>query len=93
MSEEKDYKIMEYYSVGNLFFVAVCKNLDYIGLLTNGYLKDGESMNGSLLYKLCVQIGEGISQQQFDSMIETPLTVSGAESLQTYLKVVENSSE
>ena len=92
MSEKDDYKIMEYYNVNGCFLVAVCKSLEYVGLLINGNLQHGDSPD-SLLHKLCLTAGSGISisKQEFESFFGIPETIEQTESLLTYRKVVKES--
>ncbi len=92
MSEKDDYKIMEYYNVNGCFFVAVCKSLEYVGLLVNGNLQHGDSTD-SLLHKLCLTDGTGISKQEFESFFGIPETIEQTESLLTYRRVVKESEK
>tara|TARA_R110000851_G_scaffold45821_1_gene111942 strand:- start:1190 stop:1465 length:276 start_codon:yes stop_codon:yes gene_type:complete len=87
---KKDYKIMEYYNVNGFCLVAVCKSLEYVGLLVNGNLQHGDSTD-SLLHKLCLIAGTDVSKQEFESFFHLPETIEQTESLLTYRKIVKES--
>lgn len=81
---------MKYYSISNLFLVAVCVELNYIATLTDGVIKSEDFKSGSLLAHLCADIGDGIQATVFESLIHTASNSTEAEELFTYFKVKEN---
>jgi hypothetical protein len=82
---------MKYYSISNLFLVAVCVELNYIATLTDGVIKSGSSFEQeSLLANLCADIGDQIQVSVFESLIHTASNSTEAEELFTYFKVKEN---
>ena len=81
---------MKYYSISNLFLVAVCVELNYIATLTDGVIKSQNFQSESLLAHLCADIGDGIQATVFESLIHTASNSTEAEELFTYFKVKEN---
>ena len=81
---------MKYYSISNLFLVAVCVELNYIATLTDGVIKGSSFEQESLLANLCADIGDEIQATVFESLIHTASNSTEAEELFTYFKVKEN---
>ncbi len=81
---------MKYYSISNLFLVAVCVELNYIATLTDGVIKGSSFEQESLLANLCADIGDQIQATVFESLIHTASNSTEAEELFTYFKVKEN---
>lgn len=81
---------MKYYSISNLFLVAVCVELNYIATLTDGVIKSQNFQSESLLANLCADIGDQIQVSVFESLIHTASNSTEAEELFTYFKVKEN---
>ena len=84
---------LKYYSIQNVFLVAVCVNLGYIATLTNGKIKSMAFDNESLLAELCVDMGDEIQATVFESLMETASNSKEAEELVSYFKVKENSND
>ena len=84
---------MKYYSIHNVFLVAVCVELGYIATLTNGKLKSMPFTNDSLLAELCVDMGDEIKGTVFESLIAVSTSSKDAEELLTYFKVKENTKD
>ena len=82
---------MKYYSISNLFLVAVCVELNYIATLTDGVIKSQNFESESLLANLCADIGDQIAVSVFESLIHTASNSKEAEELVSYFKVKENS--
>lgn len=81
---------MKYYSISNLFLVAVCVELNYIATLTDGVIKSQNFQSESLLANLCADIGDQIQATVFESLIHIASDSTEAEELFTYFKVKEN---
>lgn len=81
---------MKYYSISNLFLVAVCVELNYIATLTDGVIKSQNFESESLLANLCADIGDQIQVSVFESLIHTASNSKEAEELVSYFKVKEN---
>jgi hypothetical protein len=84
---------MKYYSISNLFLVAVCVELNYIATLTDGIIKGSSFEKESLLANLCADMGDQIQVTVFESLINTASDSKEAEELLTYFKVKENGKD
>jgi hypothetical protein len=84
---------MKYYSIHNVFLVAISKELGYIATLVSGTLKSEVFRESSLLEKLCVSMGDEIKGTVFESLIAVSTSSKDAEELLTYFKVKENTKD
>lgn len=84
---------MKYYSIQNVFLVAISVKLGYIATLTNGILKSMTFKNESLLAELCVDIGDEIQASVFESLMTTSSSSKEAEELVIYFKTKENTQD
>ena len=84
---------MKYYSIQNLFLVAIHDEYDYIATLSSGYLNSSSLQHNTLLRKIAEIEGQQINSSQFESLINLPTSVESATELTTYYKVIKENGK
>ena len=85
---------MKYYSIQNIILLAICVELDYIGMLipSTGVLTTGTVTDDKLMCDLTdSEIVQKIDHHSFEAHIVTPKDSDSANRLGTYYKIIENS--
>ena len=86
---------MKYYSIQNIILLAVCADLDYIGMLipTTGTLTTGTVTGDKLMCDLTINESiQKIDHHTFEAHLAVPTDSDSAKQLGTYYKVIENST-
>tara|TARA_R110002020_G_scaffold165581_1_gene353054 strand:- start:5442 stop:5708 length:267 start_codon:yes stop_codon:yes gene_type:complete len=85
---------MKYYSIQDIVLLAICVELDYIGMLVpgTGVLTTGTVTDDKLMCDLTTsQIAKKIDHHTFEAHIVVPTDSDSSDRLGTYYKVIENS--
>ena len=85
---------MKYYSIQNIILLAICVELDYIGMLVigTGVLNTGTINGDKLMCDLTdSEIVQKTDHHTFESHLAVPTDSCSAKQLETYYKVIENS--
>ena len=86
---------MKYYSIQNILLLAICVELDYVGMLVpgTGTLTTGTVTGDKLMCDLTdSEIVQKIDHHSFEAHLVTPVDSDSANRLGTYYKVIENST-
>ena len=86
---------MKYYSIQNIILLAICVELDYIGMLVpgTGVLTTGTVTGDKLMCDLIAsEIVQKTDYHTFESHLAVPTNSRSAKQLETYYKVIENST-
>ena len=86
---------MKYYSIQNIILLAICVELDYIGMLVpgTGVLTTGTVTGDKLMCDLTAsEIVQKTDHHTFESHLAVPTNSYSAKQLETYYKVIENST-
>ena len=83
---------MKYYSIQNIILLAICVELDYIGMLVpgTGVLTTGTVSGDKLMCDLTDKIAQQIDHHSFEAHLAVPTNSCSAKQLGTYYKVTEN---
>jgi len=85
---------MKYYSIQNIILLAVCAELDYIGMLVleTGTLTTGTVSNDRLMCNLIASENvQKLDYHEFEAHLTVPTDSCSAKQLGTYYKVIESS--
>ena len=86
---------MKYYSIQNIILLAICVELDYIGMLvpSTGTLTTGTVTGDTLMCDLTgSETTQKIDHHTFEAHLTVPSDSHSAKQLETYYKVIENST-
>jgi len=86
---------MKYYSIQNIILLAICVELDYIGMLVpgTGTLTTGTVSEDKLMCNLTAsEIAQKLDHHTFEAHLAVPTDSCSAKQLETYYKVIENST-
>ena len=86
---------MKYYSIQNIILLAICVELDYIGMLVPGpgVLTTGTVTGDKLTCDLTAsEVAQKIDHLTFEAYLTVPTNSCSAKQLETYYKVIENST-
>ena len=86
---------MKYYSIQNIILLAICVELDYVGMLVpgTGVLTTGTVAGDKLMCDLTAsEITQKIDHHTFEAHLAVPTDSCSAKQLGTYYKVIENST-
>lgn len=85
---------MNYYSaLSNSIVVAICQEVDYIAIISNGVLTSSPSSQESLLRVLIADEGKKISKSSFEALFRVPNDQYSAKALYEYFKVIKHIEE
>ena len=86
---------MKYYSIQNIILLAICVELDYVGMLVpgTGTLTTGTVTGDKLMCDLTIsEIAQKTDHHTFESHLAVPTDSCSAKQLETYYKAIENST-
>ena len=86
---------MNYYSIQNIILLAICVDLDYVGMLVpgTGTLTTGTMTGDTLMCDLAdSEITQKIDHHTFEAHLTVPSDSYSAKQLETYYKAIENST-
>ena len=86
---------MKYYSIQNIILLAICVELDYVGMLVpgTGVLTTGTVTGDKLMCDLTIsEIVQKTDHHTFESHLAVPTNSYSTKQLETYYKVIENST-